>query len=109
MKDKHFYEQIGIRIQRERERSHLTREKLAEMIDISSKFLYEIETGKKGFSCEILYRICRMLRVNADSMLGLEARNMQDLKIEYMLNRFSQEDLIQIEQVISAIYNLQNR
>ncbi len=50
-----------------------------------------------------------MLRVNADSMLGLEAWNMQDLKIEYMLNRFSQEDLIQIEQVISAIYNLQNK
>ncbi len=41
---------IGTRIRYIRELNHYTREELAEYADISSKFLYEIESGQKGFS-----------------------------------------------------------
>lgn len=38
---------VGGRIRELREKKKLSREILAERIDISTKFLYEIETGKK--------------------------------------------------------------
>ena len=43
-----------------------TREQLAELADISEKFLYEIEMGKKGFSATTLMNICDALEVSLD-------------------------------------------
>ena len=61
--------QIGERIRELREIQHYTREYFAEKIDISSKFLYEIETGKKGFSVDILKRMSEVLSVSCDYIL----------------------------------------
>ena len=52
-------EKIGYRIRELREMHNYTREEIAEMVEISPKFLYEIESGKKGFSSEILCKIER--------------------------------------------------
>lgn len=60
---------IGRRIQQIREKQHYSREALAEKIDISSKFLYEIEKGKKSFSVEILIRLSDLLNVSCDYIL----------------------------------------
>ena len=63
--------QIGGRIRELRELKNYTREALAEKADISAKFLYEIESGKKGFSAETLCRISKALSVSCDYiMLG---------------------------------------
>lgn len=43
-----FNIQIGKKIMKKRLQRGYTREYLAEMADISAKFLYEIEIGKKG-------------------------------------------------------------
>lgn len=40
-----------------------------EKIEISSKFLYEIETGKKGFLADILCRISQALSVSCDYIM----------------------------------------
>lgn len=58
--------QAGQRIRELREIQNYTRESLAEKVDISVKFLYEIETGKKGFSAETLCRISKALSVSCD-------------------------------------------
>ncbi len=60
---------VGERIRRLRELRKITRESLAERINVSTKFLYEIETGKKGFSADILGRIARDLSVSCDYIL----------------------------------------
>lgn len=60
---------VGARIKYLRENNGYTRERFAEMVDISSKFLYEIETGKKGFSVEILLQISKALSVSCDYLL----------------------------------------
>ena len=60
---------IGERIRKLRESRHYTREVLAENADISAKFLYEIETGKKGFSAETLCKISRALCVSCDFIM----------------------------------------
>lgn len=42
-------EKVGNRIRELREMHNYTREGMAEMVEISPKFLYEIESGKKDF------------------------------------------------------------
>lgn len=55
---------IGERIRELREIHNYTREAFAEKVDISAKFLYEIETGKKGFSADTLGKISIALSVS---------------------------------------------
>lgn len=66
-----FYVEIGIgsRIKEKRTNMNLTREKLANMANISDKFLYDIEVGNKGMSAETLYKIARALCVSTDWLL----------------------------------------
>lgn len=60
---------IGKRIRELREMQNYTRETLAEKIDISTKFLYEIEVGKRNFSAGTLSRIAKELSVSCDYIL----------------------------------------
>ena len=47
------YSELGFRIMQLRNQQNISRERLADMANISQKFLYEIEFGKKGFSVSI--------------------------------------------------------
>ncbi len=63
----------GQRIREMREVQSYAREALAEKTGISDKFLYEVETGKKGFSADVLCRLSEALSVSCDYiMLGEE-------------------------------------
>lgn len=64
-----FNIKIGKRIMTMRLHRHYTREYLAEIADISPKFLYEIEVGKKGCSSYVLYMLARALDVSVASLL----------------------------------------
>lgn len=69
MKD--FNISIGNRIKKKRLELMLTRERLAQMANISDKFLYDIEVGKKGMSAETLYKLTKALAVSADWLLKI--------------------------------------
>ena len=86
MQDRAFYERIGAKFQSERERQKITREHMAEQINISSKFLYEIESGRKGFSCEIFRNMCKYLHVNADYILEEDDVASSQMRIETEMN-----------------------
>ena len=60
---------IGERIREERAKLHLSQMEFSESIDISVNFLSEIETGKKGFSSETLYSICKTHNISSDYIL----------------------------------------
>lgn len=78
--------QVGERIRELREIKNYTREGLAEKVDISAKFLYEIEAGKKGFSADTLCRISKALSVSCDYiMLGEETEHRSTEKIVCVL------------------------
>lgn len=62
-------EAVGKRIQDLRESRNYTREYLAEKIEISSKFLYEIEKNKRGFSSETLLKLSKEFEVSSDYIL----------------------------------------
>ncbi len=61
--------QIGQRVRAKREEQKMSREKLAECIDVSPQFLTQIELGKRGMSSVTLYNICHALSSSADYIL----------------------------------------
>ena len=68
-----FTTKIGQRIMDLRMRKKLSREYLAEEADISPKYLYEIEKGKKGCSAYILYRLFNALDISLDYFISEES------------------------------------
>ena len=83
-----------------------TREALAELAEISPKFLYEIETGKKGFSALVLNNICNALHVNSDYILTGKQEVSYDQKLVMVLELFSKEKTEQISKILKEIYEL---
>ncbi|MCD7774475.1 MAG: helix-turn-helix domain-containing protein [Clostridiales bacterium] len=61
--------ECGKRIRAVREFQHLSREKLAEKANISTQFLSDIETGKKGMTVVTLKKLCNALSVSSDSII----------------------------------------
>lgn len=83
------YKKIGQRIREERTKLRLTREKFAEILDLSTNFLGQIERGEKKMSLETLVKISECLHVSVDYLLNgpkekpkLEAENQLQALIE---------------------------
>ncbi|MDD4716167.1 MAG: helix-turn-helix transcriptional regulator [Oscillospiraceae bacterium] len=95
-----LHSQIGLRIREKREALGLSREKLAECIDISPQFLAEIELGRKGMSSATLYKICSSLSASADYIiLGRTGEN--DLtKVNELLRNLDPKYLPYLENLI---------
>ncbi len=102
------YEEIGKRIKKQRQFHNMTREKLAEKAQISSKFLYEIELGKKGLSAETLLKLSRTLSCSCDYiMTGKSDLDVSDEKIIILwekLNDTQKEHVLAILSLIQEMY-----
>ena len=61
-----FLLKIGRKVMDLRLKKQYTRKCLADMADISEKYLYEIEVGKKACSGYILYRLATSLHISLD-------------------------------------------
>ena len=66
---------LGERVKLARNSNKITREKLAEMIDVSPRFLAEVEAGKVGVSLQTLKNLSLALSTTTDYLLGLENEN----------------------------------
>lgn len=60
----------GQRITQLRQSRGLTRERLAEMSDISVQFLADIEKGRKTMTVTTLRRVCKALSVTTDYLVN---------------------------------------
>lgn len=61
--------EIGQRLRDQREAHGYTREELAEMVDITPRFCYDIELGNKGMSIDTLSLLSKILCVSTDYIL----------------------------------------
>ena len=61
--------ELGEKIREIRMAKNLTRDQLATRSELSSKFLYEIEKGRKGLSVESLMKISKGLSCSCDQIL----------------------------------------
>ena len=61
---------VGERTRLRRNAIGLTRERLAELIGVSPRFLADVESGKVGVSLATLKRMCSALECTADFLIG---------------------------------------
>lgn len=98
---------VGERIRELREIQNYTREVLAEKVEISAKFLYEIETGKKGFSADTLSRISRALSVSCDYIIfGEQAEKCGNEKIMSVLQSLDSGQAYRMQSLLKILYDM---
>ena len=95
--------EIGQRIQKIRKERGLTRENLAEKAEISTKFLYEVERGKKGISAESILKISVALSVSSDYLLLGEEKSRRS-----KLNNLSEKQWKRLEKILKLMYEFCN-
>lgn len=101
-----FNRMIGKRIMAVRLKNNYTREYLAEMADISPKYLYEIEIGKKGCSSYILYRLTDALNVKIEYIMNGENTAMVSNDTAELMSIFTDRQVETIQDMIKLIYQL---
>lgn len=101
-----LYKEAGERILLVRVMRGYTRECLAEMASISPKFLYEIETGRKGFSAIVLHKLCSALQVDSDYILTGTEKVEYDQKLVDTLQLFDQSQTERLSIIMEKIYEL---
>lgn len=74
------YSKLGERIREERLKRHLTQEKLAEAVDISTTYMGQIERGEKSLTLDTLVKITNNFDVTADYLMrdSLSAYRLED-------------------------------
>ena len=103
-----LYVEAGKRIRLVREKKQYTREYVALKADISSKFLYEIEHGLKGFSADNLYKISKALEVNVEYILSGRTSFEYESEVRDVLSLFTEEQLKEIASMLKILYNTFN-
>lgn len=104
-----FYTEAGSRIRILRELNHYSREQFAELVEISPKFLYEIETGRKGFSALTLYKIADALSVSSDYILTGKNESIGVDELQYLIGRFEPEQKGNVEKLLSIVFEMCER
>lgn len=65
-------EAMGRRIRRQRETLHMSRAEVADLLNVSSKFVGDIEYGSKGVSIHTLYKLSQILNLTTDYIVSGE-------------------------------------
>ena len=97
-----------MRIRKAREDMGYTREKFAELLDVSVSYMAEVERGRTGISVKMLIKICDVLGLSADYVLFGEQRG-QDAERLDQLNRIDNKYLPLLDSVIAELLALSGR
>ncbi len=102
---------MGERIKKQRLLIGYSREKLAEMADITPRFCYDIELGLKNMSVNTLCKLSDSLHISVDYILFGSPSPSEDIEpIEGMISLCPVDKRVHLEQIIShyiqAIQNL---
>lgn len=94
---------IGSNLQQIRKSNGYTQEKLAENIEVSVRYISDIEQDRAKPSYEILIRICNLFHVTLDQIFSKYLKVKENKKLEYSLagyEKLSKEDKKTIEHLI---------
>lgn len=94
------------RIRKAREEMGYTREKFAEILDVSVSYMAEVERGRTGISVRMLTKICIALGLSADYVLFGEERS-TDAQLLDKIHRVDDKYMPLVEQMISELLALQ--
>lgn len=100
------YKKIGQRIQKERLRLGLSREKIAEILNLSANFIGQIERGEKKMSLATMVKISECLRVSIDYLIygkDTEAENINDDELTNLIRKCSKLERSLILDIVKSI------
>ncbi len=100
---------IGERIREQRKKAKMTRETLAEKIDVSSRFLASLEWGQVGVSVATLKKISLVLGVSCDYLLDVSRDCDEFDKIKSMLSQLPPENILDVTEIVKVFCNSVNR
>jgi len=89
------YKSIGGAIKKARKEKKLTQEKLAELIDVTSKHLQQLESGRRAPSVKVLQMLVFELDLSLNSIFSASDDELQELrdKTNICLNRLGVYEL----------------
>lgn len=93
---------IGKRVKTARTEHKLTREKFAEIVNVTPHYIYEIERGMKAMSLETLANISSALELSSDYILFGKYHNPDD-SVFAMLEELSEEKRLRAEKAFAAL------
>lgn len=95
------------RIRKAREDAGYTRERFAELLDVSVSYMAEVERGRTGVSVKMLVKICDVLGLSADYALFGEQRGEDDLRAQ-RIGRIDSRYLPLLDGIITQLLALNN-
>lgn len=95
------------RIRKAREDAGYTRERFAELLDVSVSYMAEVERGRTGVSVKMLVKICDVLGLSADYVLFGEQRGGDDLRAQ-RIGRIDSRYLPLLDGIITQLLALNN-
>ena len=98
--------EIGQRVRAARQNANLTREVLAEKLNVSALFISYIECGQKGMSLETLQRLCRTLNVSSDYiLLGENDQGISKKNLHLLVDSIDSKYCPAVEKQITCFMN----
>ena len=106
--------EIGLPIKKQRLFIGFSREKLAELTDITPRFCYDLELGLKNMSLTTLYKMSDALHLSTDYILfGNRTENDEYVPVKCLVETCPSDYLPHLEGIIShylqALNELQNK
>lgn len=101
-------QEIGKQIYLNRKKLKISREKLAEKSNISTTYVYDIETGKKVPNVVIFLNICNALGISADTIFNPHASNRFELFIQKIYDDFCLLTETDEQLIINIIHDFAN-
>ena len=97
--------EIGKRIRYLREVSGYSREQLAEQIEISSRFLADIELGTKGMSFQTLIRFSEVLHTTTDYLLLGRGGTPEETSVYHLISEIGKDFYPEVHSNLLTMYN----
>ena len=94
---------IGKNLQQIRKSNGYTQERLAESIEVSTRYISDIEQDRAKPSYEVLIRICNLFEISLDQIFSEYLNGRGNKSLEYSIagyDRLSKEDKKTIEHLI---------
>ena len=96
---------MHIRVRAAREKLGYTRERFAELLDVSVSYLAEVERGRTGISVKMLVKICKVLGLSADYVLFGNERDTDTLLVN-KINKIDDKYLPLLDKVINELLSI---
>lgn len=98
------FKDIGNRIRQERDKFGLSREKFAEILDLSPFYIGQIERGERKMSLETLFKVSNSLNMSIDLMLLGSTSYIEILcSVDLIESNYSEEMDIEIKELLQLL------